>query len=86
MKWQQIREHHPEQWLLIEAVKAHTEDDQRILEEISVIDEYTCSQDAMQAYRNLHLEDPEREMFVVHTSRSELDIKIRRWVGLRGVR
>ncbi len=86
MKWQQIREHHPEQWLLIEAVRAYTVEDQRILEDISVIDEYECSQDAMHAYRTLHLEDPEREMFVVHTSRPKLDIKIKRWVGIRGVR
>ncbi len=85
MKWQQIRDHYPGQWLLIEAVKAHTDGDQRVIEEISVIDEYTCSQDAMRAYKSLHHDEPDRELFVVHTDREKLDIKVRRWVGLRGV-
>ncbi len=25
MKWQEIRKHYPQQWLLVEAIKAHSE-------------------------------------------------------------
>jgi hypothetical protein len=30
MQWQQIREKHPNQWLLIEAIEAHSEPGMRI--------------------------------------------------------
>ena len=33
MHWAEIRRHYPEQWLLLEALDAHTEGNQRILEQ-----------------------------------------------------
>jgi hypothetical protein len=38
MQWQEVRAHYPQQWLLLEAVKAHSEDDQRILDQLAVLD------------------------------------------------
>jgi hypothetical protein len=83
MNWNQIRTHYPHQWLLIEAIKAHTEADQRILEELAVIDTYPDSAVAMQGYIQLHREAPARELYVVHTDRTELQITERRWVGIQ---
>ena len=37
MEWQEIRRHHPHQWLLIEAIRAHSESGKRVLDELSVI-------------------------------------------------
>lgn len=31
MQWQEIRKHYPEQWLLVEAVEAHSDAGKRIL-------------------------------------------------------
>ena len=31
MQWQEIRKHHPQQWLLVEAIKAHSEVNKRIV-------------------------------------------------------
>ena len=31
MKWDEIRAHYPRQWLLIEAIKAHSKENKRIL-------------------------------------------------------
>ena len=68
---------------MIEAIKAHTEADQRILEELAVIGTYPDSAVAMQSYIQLHREAPARELYVVHTDRTELQITERRWVGIR---
>jgi hypothetical protein len=83
MNWNQICAHYPHQWLLIEAIKAHSEADQRILEELAVIDAYPDSVAAMQSYTRLHREAPGRELYVAHTDRTELQITERRWMGIR---
>lgn len=85
MDWKQIRKKYPEQWLLIEAIKARSEAGKRILEQISVINTFPDSISAMMGYKNLKNESPARELFVFHTSREELDIKERKWIGIRGI-
>ncbi len=86
MKWKEIRRHYPQQWLLVEAIKAHSEANQRILDDISVVDMFPDSVAAMQRYTQLHREAPERELYVFHTDRKKLDITERRWLGIRGGR
>ena len=86
MKWQEIREHYPQQWILVEALKAHSEADKRILEQLAVISTFSDSVVALRDYQKLHDESPERELYVFHTSREILDITERRWLGVRGPR
>lgn len=83
MRWEQIRSHYPNQWLLIEAIKAHSEADRRILEDIAVINTFADSVSAMHDYIHLHRVAPERELYVCHTDREELEISERYWLGLR---
>lgn len=85
MNWQKIRDHYPHQWLLIEAIKARSEQGKRILEQISVINAFSDSVSAMNDYKKLKKEAPGRELFIFHTSRKELDITERRWLGIRGI-
>jgi hypothetical protein len=84
MNWTEIRRYYPQQWLLVEAIKAHTELNKRILEQLAVINSFVDSVTAMQNYRQLHHEAPERELYILHTSRETLDITERRWLGIRG--
>jgi len=84
MQWQDIRRHYPDQWLLIEAIKAHSEDDRRILDDLAVVDTFEDSDAAMKRYKSLHHEEPQRELYVFDTDRQELDILERRWLGIRG--
>ncbi len=84
MKWNEIRERFPSQWLLVEALQAHSTENKRIIEKLTVIDIYPDSDIAMQDYQKLHSESPQRELYVLHTDREKLDIKERRWAGLRG--
>ena len=83
MQWTEIRRHYPQQWLLVEAIKAHSEAGQRILEELSVVDTFPDSVMAMQRYTQLHREAPDREMYVLHTDRQNLEIGERQWLGIR---
>jgi len=83
MRWPDVRTAYPDQWLVIEALQAHTEDNRRILDQIAVVEMCPDSVTAMQTYRRLHQQYPERELYFVHTSRTSLDIEERRWVGIR---
>jgi len=69
--------------LIIEAINAHTEEKKRIIEEITVIDYFDDNNYALRKYIELHKEHPNKEMYVVHISRSELDIEELTWTGVR---
>jgi hypothetical protein len=86
MQWQEIRQHYSKQWLLVEALKAHSEDEQRILDQLAVLGAFPDSVTALQNYSQLHREIPERELYIFHTSRETLDIRERQWLGIRGLR
>ena len=84
MKWEDVRQAFPEQWVLIEAVQAYTnEKNERILEEVTPLKIFSNSPDAMKSYQELHLKDPQRELYVLHTNRKEPNIIEKRWVGVR---
>ncbi|WP_088104835.1 hypothetical protein [Halalkalibacter urbisdiaboli] len=75
MKWEEVCQAFPEQWVLIEAVQAYTnEKSERILDEIAPLKKFSNSPDAMKAYQEIHREDPKRELYVLHTSRKEPNI------------
>jgi hypothetical protein len=86
MEWQEIRKHYPDQWLLVEAIKAHSEASKRVLENLSVVNTFHDSVTAMQGYIQLHRKYPEREFYVFHTNRETLDITERKWLGIRGLK
>ncbi len=83
MRWSEIRQSHPNQWLVIEALEAHTEDAIRQLDKIAVIEVCTDGDAAFQCYRHLHRQFPGRELFFVHTNREELGIREQFWIGVR---
>ena len=83
MHWSAIRVAYPAQWLIIEALSAHTEGDQRILDQIAVTETCVDGAQALARYRALHQEYPDREFYFVHTSRERLDIHERHWLGIR---
>lgn len=84
MKWEDVRQAFPEQWVLIEVVQAYTnEESERILEEVTPLKFFSNSPDAMKYYQELHRKDPKRELYVLHTNRKEPNIIEKRWVGVR---
>jgi hypothetical protein len=85
MQWQEIRQHYPEQWLLLEAIQAHSEGNKRVLDQLAVLGAFTDSTTALQSYGKFHRVAPQRELYVFHTSRKSLDITERSWLGVRGL-
>jgi len=83
MRWSEIREKYPQQWLIVEALEAHTEGDQRHLDQVAVVETCPDGATALQRYRHLHAQYPLREFYFVHTAREELDIRERQWLGIR---
>ncbi|MDM8515568.1 hypothetical protein QUF76_05155 [Desulfobacterales bacterium HSG16] len=55
------------------------------MDQISVINAFPDSMSAMNDYKKLKTTAPAREMFVFHTSRENLNISERKWIGIRGV-
>jgi hypothetical protein len=85
MNWEEIRKSFPEQWLIIEALEAHTTaDNQRHLDRVAMIETCRDGAEALKRYRVLHLKEPQRELYYVHTGRVELDIREQQWLGIRG--
>ena len=86
MLWREIREHYPKQWLLLEAIKAHSRANRRVVVQLAVLGAFPDSVSAMTSYARLHRGSPERELYVFHTSREKLEIFERQWLGIRGLR
>lgn len=83
MQWQEIRKHYPHQWLLLEAIDARSSEGQRILEELALLETYPDGMSAMNGYRELHRRAPQRELYVLHTDREDLEITEFHWLGIR---
>ncbi len=54
MQWADIRRRFPHQWVLVEAIEAHSQDGKRIVEDLSVIDSYQDGESALKGYTELH--------------------------------
>ena len=84
MIWSEIRQAYPSQWLIIEALDAHTTPDKRReLDRLAVIETRSDGSEAMKRYRELHRQYPFREFYYVHTDREKLEIYERQWLGVR---
>ena len=77
MRWEEVRVAHPDQWLVVEALDAHSENDQRIFDRVAVIDVCSDGRASMKRYAELRREHPHREFCFVHTSLVELKIRRR---------
>lgn len=84
MRWADVRSAYPDQWLVVEAVDAHTTAESfRVVDNLAVLEPCSDGRVAMQRYRLLHLTYPQREFYYVHTSRESLVLRERQWLGVR---
>ncbi len=85
MLWTDVRQAYPDQWLVVEALEAHsTSDHHRFLDRMAVVEKFPDGSSAMKGCRKLYKTYPSREFYFVHTSRDELEIRERHWLGIRG--
>lgn len=85
MNWEEIQAAYPDQWLILEALEAHSEQGWRVLDRVAVISSQPDGENAVEAYRALHEQFPEREFYFIHTSRPALKIEERLWIGIRSI-
>ncbi len=77
MQWQDVRGYFPNQWVLLEAIEAHTQGEQRILDDLTVVQPFDDSGVAWKACFELQREFPQREFYVFHTDREMLNVRER---------
>lgn len=83
MKWEQVREQYPEQWVLVEAISAYSDNSIRHLEEVAVISSFSDSTLAWKEYKKLHLADRTREYYIFHTDHEIIEVKEQKFIGIR---
>lgn len=83
MKWREAVKNYPNKWLLFEAIDAYSKNGKRIVDDISVINSFNDSREALKEYSEMHKKDKSREMYVYHTENKDLTIEERSWVGVR---
>ncbi len=81
--WEQVRQAHPHQWVVIEALRSHSNASKRIVDAIEVIDTFDDSEKALREYLRLHKQDRSKELYVAHTDKEALDITEQKWLGIR---
>lgn len=85
MRWEEVKERFPYEWVVLEAMKAHSAGGNCYIEEVVVVDRFDDSRSALRRYSELYKRDPHREYCFFHTSRPTL-IARERYVGVRGPR
>jgi hypothetical protein len=86
MRWDDLKKTAPQQWVIIEAVDAYTGGDNRIIGDIQLVEMFDADNvGALRRYVQFHKAHPEKEYYVVHTSRPELNVKEKKWTGIRGM-
>ncbi len=86
MHWPEVRDAHPEQWVVVEVLDARVADDQRVVDRVAVIEAGADGRAAMKRSGELNRQYPSREFCFAHTSKPELKIEERFWIGIRGLR
>ncbi len=74
MKWAEVRKQYPERIVLIEAIKAFSKNRVRTIEEMTVVEEYADSKEAWIGYKIYHKQYPERELYIFHTGKENIEV------------
>lgn len=77
MNWQELRQRYPHRWVVVEAFGAYTNQGQRVIPHLELVADFAADwKPAWERYKALHHADKQREYYVVHTDREQLDIGV----------
>lgn len=79
MIWNEVRNIYPKQFVKLEILKSHIEDDEEIVDDIAIIG--TVNDDS--ATRELL--NSKDNILIYHTSKEKISLKIRTRIGLRRI-
>lgn len=83
MKWDEVRTSFPQTWIVAEALKAHSEQHRRVVEDLAVLAAFPRSADAMRRQLEIHRAEPGREVLIAFTGWETLEIEEILWAGTR---
>lgn len=83
MKWAEIRKQYPDRIVLIEAIKAFSKNRVRTIEDMTVVEDYVDSKEAWIGYKKYHKQYPEREFYIFHTGKENIEIIEQYFTGVR---
>ena len=78
MKWSEVRERFPDQFVLVEEIASHIEGDRVLVDDVAVI------RAILEEEATKTLMECRDKMFVDHTGNDSVVIELRRRPGLRG--
>ena len=79
MKWEEVKKIYPNQFVKIEVLKSHSENDKEYIDDVAVIgvvDEENATKELLESKNNV---------LVYHTSNDKIELKIRNRIGLRRI-
>ncbi len=74
MTWKEVIKSAKYKWVVIEAIKAKSENGKRIIEDIDFLAEYENGSDALKDYAKRRKENKEKEFYVCDSTIDVLDI------------
>ena len=83
MRWDEVRTSFPKQWVVAEALKAHSEENRRVVEDLAVLAVFSGSADAMRKQLEIHRAEPSREVLMAFTGWERLEIEEILWASMR---
>jgi hypothetical protein len=84
MRWAAVRESYPDKLVLIEALNVTSKKNVRTIEEMSVLSDFNDNMTAWQEYKKFHKNNPEKELYIFHTSKEKAEVIEKFFVGIRG--
>jgi hypothetical protein len=84
MKWHEVCEHYPNQIVLVEALITTSVNHIRTIEEMSILSNFSDNMAAWNEYKRLHKSNPDKELYILHTSKENAEVIEQFFVGLRG--
>lgn len=78
MKWSEVRDRFPDQFVLVEEIASHVEGDRVLVDDVAVI------RAILEEEATKTLMECRDKMFVYHTGNDSVVIELRRRPGLRG--
>jgi len=79
MKWEEVRKIYPDQFVKVEILDSHIEDDKKIIDEVAIIEPVA---DDKATEELLSSKD---NKLVYHTSNDKIELQLRNRLGLRRV-
>ncbi|SET22415.1 hypothetical protein SAMN05216389_10747 [Oceanobacillus limi] len=84
MKWSEVRNTFPNQIVLVEALETSLDHNVRTVNEMAVVSEFHDNMEAWQEYKKIHKQNPEKELYIFHTSKDNAEVIEQFFAGIRG--